>query len=211
VRQQAGVAAALALIATLVTGARAAHDARPPVAHTGGFGEPTCVECHFESSPRTGDALSLDGMPERYDPGSAYALTIAISDTAARAGGFQLAARVAAGPYAGAPAGTLCTANPRVAVETDTATGIQYASHAGAAPADSLRWEVMWRAPEQDVGPIVVHVAANAANDDDSPLGDVILLGSWETQGSPITQDPLAPTRAGTARPAPDRPPRCQR
>jgi hypothetical protein len=178
------VAATLGLAAMLVTGARSLHDAGPPVAHTGGFGEPTCVECHFESAPRTGDALSLDGMPERYEPGAAYPLTIAIRDTAARAGGFQLAARVAAGPHAGSPAGTLCAANARVAIETDTATGVQYASHAGAAPADSLRWEVLWQAPEQDVGPIVVHVAANAANDDDSPLGDVILLGSWETQGN---------------------------
>jgi hypothetical protein len=180
VRQQLGVATTLLVVATLVTGARAVHDAGPPVAHTGGFGEPTCAECHFDSSPREAEALSLGGLPESYRPGELYRLDVAIGDTAARAGGFQLATRVAAGPYAGAPAGTLCAVNARVAVVTDTTTGVQYASHAGAAPADSLRWELMWRAPSGDVGPVIVHVAGNAANDDDSPLGDAILVGAWQ-------------------------------
>ncbi|HEX9611604.1 MAG TPA: choice-of-anchor V domain-containing protein, partial [Gemmatimonadales bacterium] len=34
------------------------------------------------------------------------------------------------------------------------------------------RWTFRWTAP--DAGAVAFHVAANAANDDDSPLGDFI-------------------------------------
>ena len=181
-RHEVGVAATLLAVASIMTAARATHDARPPLAHTGGFGEPTCVECHFDNPPRRGEGLSLGGLPERYAPGSLYRLEVTIADTAARAGGFQLAVRAAAPPNAGAQAGTLCAASGRVAITEDT-TGVQYASHAGAATADSLRWELMWRAPAEDVGPVVFHVAANAANDDDSPLGDQIFVEAVEIRG----------------------------
>jgi hypothetical protein len=182
VRQHVALATTLLLSASLVTAARAAYDARPPVAHTGGFGEPTCRECHFDEPSRPAGALSLGGLPEQYRFGAVYRLEVTIRDSTARVGGFQLAARVAAGPHAGTQAGTLCAMDDRVAVATDTTTGVQYASHAGAPPADSLQWRLEWRAPSEDVGVVVFHVAANSANDDDSMLGDVILLGSWETR-----------------------------
>ena len=173
----------MVLMAAAVTAARASFRARPPLAHTGGFGEPTCRECHFDGPARPPEALSLGGVPERYQLGTTYPLEVSIRDTTARAGGFQLAARIAAGPRAGQQAGTLCTTSTRVAVVADTATGVQYASHAGVASADSLRWQVDWRAPAEDVGAIVFHVAANSANDDDSMLGDAIIARSWQTRG----------------------------
>ncbi len=176
------MATSLLLTASLVTAARAAYDARPPVAHTGGFGEPSCRECHFDGPTRPPEMLSLGGVPERYQPGAVYELHVWIRDTTARVGGFQLAARVAEGPHAGTQAGTLCARDARVDVVADTATGVQYASHAGAARADSLQWQLQWHAPTEDVGPVAFHVAANSANDDDSMLGDVIILRSWTTR-----------------------------
>lgn len=178
-RHRVAVATSCVLTALLVTAARAAYDARPPLAHTGGFGEPSCRECHFDGPTRPPETLSLGGVPERYQPGGVYQLEVTIHDTSARVGGFQLAARVAAGAHAGTQAGTLCAADARVEVGADTATGVQYASHAGAAPADSLRWKLSWQAPAEDVGPVIFHAAANSANDDDSMLGDVIILRSW--------------------------------
>ena len=175
------VAAAIALSASVVA-AGAMYDARPPLAHTGGFGEPTCRECHFDGPPEAPDVLSLGGVPERYAPGSVYRLEVIISDTLASLGGFQLAVRVAEGPNAGTQAGTLQAADTRVDVSVDTASGVQYASHALAAPYDSMRWVVEWRAPARDVGPVLVSAAANAANDDDSPFGDRILVGSWRVE-----------------------------
>jgi hypothetical protein len=185
VRQSVGIAISLLLSAFLVTAARAAYDARPPLAHTGGFGEPSCRGCHFDGPTRPTETLSLGWLtPEHFRPGGVYRLEVAIHDTTARAGGFQLAVRVAAGPHAGTQAGTLCPIDPRVAVASDTTTGVQYASHAGAASADSLRWQIEWRAPAEDVGAVVFHVAANSANDDNSMLGDAIITRSWEIRPS---------------------------
>jgi len=183
VRHRVAIATTLLLTALLMTAARAAYDARPPLAHTGGFGEPSCRECHFDGPTRSPEMLSLGGLPERYQPGAAYQLEVSIGDTTARVGGFQLAARVADGPHAGTQAGTLCALDGRVHVVADTATGVQYASHAAARSADSLQWKLRWHAPTEDVGPVIFHVAANSANDDDSMFGDVILLRSWTTRG----------------------------
>ena len=181
-RQIVATATTLLLSASVVAAGRAAYDARPPLAHTGGFGESSCRECHFDGPARPPEMLALGGVPERYQPGVRYRLDSSILDTTAHAGGFQLAARVAAGPRAGTQAGTLCAHDKRVTVVADTATGVQYASHAGAARADSLTWSVDWDAPSDDVGAVIFHVAANSANDDDSMLGDVIILKSWETR-----------------------------
>jgi hypothetical protein len=43
---------------------------------------------------------------------------------------------------------------------------------------DSIRWLFRWTAPSESGGPVVFHVAANAANFDDSPLGDFIYATS---------------------------------
>jgi hypothetical protein len=183
VRQRVAIATTVLLTALMVTAARAAFDARPPLAHTGGFGEPSCRECHFDGPSRPPEALSLGGVPDRYQPGRVYALEVSIRDTTARVGGFQLAARVAQGPHAGSQAGRLCAVDTRVDVMADSVTGVQYASHTRAASADSLRWKLTWQAPADDVGAVIFHVAANSANDDDSMLGDVIVLRSWTTSG----------------------------
>ena len=167
-----------------VTAASASFRARPPLAHTGGFGEPTCAECHFDGSSRAPEVLTLGGLtPEPFRPGGVYRLEVVIQDTTARVGGFQLAVRVATGPHAGMQAGTLCAVDARVTVVTDTATGVQYASHAAAASEDSLRWQIDWSAPREDVEAVVFHVAANSANDDDSPLGDAVIARSWQMRG----------------------------
>lgn len=201
-RHGIAVAISVVLMAAVVTAARAGYRARPPLAHTGGFGEPTCRECHFDGPARPPEALSLGWLtPEQFRPGGVYRLEVATQDTTARVGGFQLAVRVAAGPRAGTQAGTLCAVDARVVVVADT-TGVQYASHAGAASADSLRWQIEWRAPAEDVGAVLFHVAANSANDDDSMLGDAIITRSWLVVP--------APTPADTAPPDRDRPPRCR-
>jgi hypothetical protein len=182
VRQSIALATTALLCGSLATAARAAYNARPPLAHTGGFGEKTCRECHFDGPTSSPGTVALGGVPERYRRGAVYRLEVAIHDSSARLGGFQLAVRAAAGPHAGTQAGTLCARDARVAVVADSTTGVQYASHAGAAPADSLQWELEWHAPGEDVGSVIFHVAANSANDDGSMLGDVIILASFETR-----------------------------
>ncbi|MGH7700675.1 MAG: glycoside hydrolase family 9 protein, partial [Gemmatimonadales bacterium] len=55
--------------------------------------------------------------------------------------------------------------------------GVPYAQHTAAgssARGDTARWTVEWTAPARSAGAVSFHVAANAANDDDSEFGDFI-------------------------------------
>jgi hypothetical protein len=91
--------------------------------------------------------------------------------------GFQLAARFAEGERAGTQAGSLEPADQRAKVLRDSTSRVLYVEHtfAGTTVAgDSARWILHWTAPAEAHGAVVFHVAANAANDDDSPFGDFI-------------------------------------
>ncbi|HEX8906359.1 MAG TPA: choice-of-anchor V domain-containing protein [Longimicrobiaceae bacterium] len=158
--------------------AGAAFPDTPPPARTGGFGEQTCRACHFDGELNAaGGTFSISGIPERYTPGQTYRLTISLQRTAMQAGGFELAARFAAGDSAGRQAGTLRASDERAQVKT-AASGIQYASHTRPGiqltAEGRIAWVLEWTAPESAAGDVVFHAAANAANDDNSPLGDFI-------------------------------------
>jgi len=215
-RRRAG-ALALAAVVVLATGSRSG-DGRPDVAHaaaapvgspedaarvplaylegplpgrTGGFGEPTCRECHFsfELNPPGGQAV-IEGLPDRWTPGRTYVLTVRLRHEELERGGFQLSARRARDPGRGRNAGVLRSAGRRTQVVRDTAPGsrIRYVQHtaAGSGPVagDSVTWEVTWKAPPADSagGPVVFHLAANAANDDNSEFGDRIYAAERTVQ-----------------------------
>lgn len=141
-----------------------------PPASTGGFGEPTCLMCHFggELNDPAG-SLAIEGLPARYAPGQAYRLIIRLRRPEMAVAGFQLSARTAAG----AQAGTLAPADTRTQVQPGTG-GVTYAGHTelGSRPASpgAAEWTVVWTAPA--AGPVSFHASANAADDDRSPLGD---------------------------------------
>ena len=92
--------------------------------------------------------------------------------------GFQLAARyegIGMVP-GGAQAGVFAPSDERTAVVSDTGLRVRYIEHTAVGTVlsgDVGRWMVRWTAPAVP-GKVVFHVAANAANDDDSPLGDFI-------------------------------------
>jgi hypothetical protein len=161
---------------------------------TGGFGEPSCHQCHFDNP--VGDPtghLAVSGVPDAYAAGSEYVLKIALRRPGLSRGGFQVAARVASGPRAGSQAGRLSPADDRVQVVRDPDhPSIDYAQHTTtgtrAAGEGELAWTVRWIAPEWAGDQVVFHVAANAANDDSSPLGDFIYLG--EARSVPKAQGP---------------------
>lgn len=176
--------APVSLIAALLLGSAASGRAerdRPPPAHTGGFSEPLCTSCHFQADVNTGSgSITLAGLPPEYVPGTAYTLTLTVAQANLAAGGFQMSARFGDGTQAGAfePADD---DDGRVAVTTSA--GVQYIHHvrAGArtvAP-DTARWRLLWTAPAS--GEVVFHVAANAADNDESPLGDMIYATSLRT------------------------------
>lgn len=146
-----------------------------PPGTTGGFGEPTCQMCHMgaEANDPAG-ALTIEGLPERYTPGQAYRLIVRLRRPQMAAGGFQLSARTAAG----AQAGTLAAPNGNQGVKVEQSGGVHYAGHtepgSRLATAGVGAWAVVWTAPATAAGPVTLSVAANAADDDRSPLGDYV-------------------------------------
>jgi hypothetical protein len=180
--------AAALLLAT--TDARATRD-RPPTAHTGAFGEPTCQTCHFDSDLNAGAGrLLLQGVPERYVPGRVYRVTVLLVEAGLNAAGFQLTARFQDGHQAGSIG---LAPHEQDRVDVTTHRNIQYAHHIydGTLPvsADTARWVVLWTAPPDSPEPVVFSVVGNAADDDTSPLGDFIYTTSARSQ-------PLRPAKA---------------
>lgn len=162
-----------ALLALAAGEARGYEDGAPP-GHTGGFGEPDCSACHsdYEKNAPAG-ALVIEGWPADYVPGQAYTLAIVLQHPELASGGFQLALRTADGEPAGEPAAL----SERMQVATEA--GQPYLQHTRAGTQTEtdgrIRWEFEWRAPET-AEPVVLNIAANAANDDFSSLGDFIYV-----------------------------------
>lgn len=157
----------------------------PPPGHTGGFGEPTCRACHSDSGlNEAGGDLSLTGAPARYEPGRTYDLEVNLRRAGMQRAGFQLAARFAAGAAAGTPAGLLSPRDARTKVVWDTVSRVGYIEHTAAGTAlvgDAGRWTLRWTAPAATAerrggGSVSFNLAANAADDDSSPLGDFIYV-----------------------------------
>lgn len=181
------IAALLAFVIMTTTGGaagRAAYPADPPPAHTGGFGEPTCHACHFEAPPNPpGGTLALTGLPETYRPGESYMLMLVLARAGQQAAGFQLAARFATGPHAGAQAGTLRPLDERSSLTSAGGQSVQYLHHTEAGTTlqlpDTARWAFEWTAPPAGAVPaggddVIFHLVANAADGDLSPFGDLI-------------------------------------
>lgn len=180
-RSLAGLAALALAGAALPARSHLLKDGPPP-AHTGGFGEPTCRHCHSDADlNEPGGTLALEGVPARYEPGRDYELVVTLRRAGMLRAGFQLAARFADGTAAGTQAGDLVPVDGRTAVVADSVTHVRYIEHrlAGTVVDSGMgRWVFRWTAPRDARGAVVFHAAGNAANDDDSPLGDFIYTTS---------------------------------
>lgn len=151
----------------------------PLPAHTGGFGEPSCHFCHYDNPVNDhGGTLDLTGVPDLYTPGEAYPLTVRLARPGARRAGFQLSVRFAGGPVRGQQAGRLEPAAGGLQIVKADETGVDYLTHdESGSRADSsgaAAWRFRWVAPSAPAGPVLFHVAANAGNGDQSPLGDYV-------------------------------------
>lgn len=159
----------------------------PPPAHTGGFGEPTCQACHASKALNAGPgSVTLRGLPPTYTPGETYQLEILLSHEGLRAGGFELAVRFDEGPDTGKQAGLLIVPDTTMAVTEQEHVLYAHQRDAGSTPQqpDSMRWSLQWRAPDR-AGSIVMHLAANAANDDNSEFDDLIYATSARSRAAP--------------------------
>lgn len=163
-----------------------AYSDGPAPGHSGGFDEPTCHSCHFDNSPDDGSGtLALVGLPAAYAPGSFYELEVTLERAGLERGGFQLTARFASGGQSGAQAGRFERLDDRTQVLTADRKnhGVQYVQHTATSSYSTAMnrhtWSLRWIAPAAAAGPVVFHLVANAANDDDSEFGDFIFTGEW--------------------------------
>ncbi len=162
--------------ASAVLPAPVPHADGPPLARTGGFGEPTCIECHLDLAPNApGGALLLDGVPAWFAPGAVYVVTVIVEGEGMGRAGFQAAARFRGGARSGRSAGGLAPLDDRTVVRSEG--GVDYVHHtvegSRLGPGGVASWSFEWVAPE-DPSPVVFHVSGNSANGDDSPLGDLV-------------------------------------
>jgi hypothetical protein len=149
---------------------------------TGGFGEQSCHLCHLDNPLNApGGALEVSGVPPTYAAGEKYTITVRIEREDVRRAGFEIAARFASGKQRGRQAGAWRVVDARAQLipgAVDKAlTFVQHnlAGSRAQAPGANL-WTVEWTAPAPASGPVQFNVAANASNNDDSPLGDYIYL-----------------------------------
>ena len=146
------------------------------------------MACHdeFDLNPAMG-ALGIDGLPAAYAPGERYDVSVVVQGDAEMAGaGFQGAFRFSDGPHRAARAGVAEALDGRVAIRLDDSSGTEYVQHTIAGTGLTTRqlatWTFGWTAP-QSTDPIVFHVAANSANGDNSPLGDLIYSAEMRILG----------------------------
>lgn len=187
-----GFAAAFTLLGAAAPAPRW-HATGPPVAHTGGFGEPTCAICHEGDDVNAfGGSVAILDLPNAYEPGEAYVLRVSLEAPETGVAGFQLSARHAAGPLRGKPAGTVRGIDSRVTV-TMHETGQPYAHHTPVGTevvtSEGSSWLVEWTAPLEGEA-VVFHVAANSANGDNSPLLDLVYVAE-----ASVGREPFRPER----------------
>ncbi len=146
-------------------------------AFTGGFGEQTCHSCHFDYDLNMeGGSLQLHGVPETYDPGSSYELKVELQSEILEVGGFQMTTRF----EDGSQAGTFSWEGDRLMYTPSVTDSVKYLQHSteGTAPVQNRKasWTFTWSAPETPAGDVIINIAANSGNDDDSAFGDWIYV-----------------------------------
>lgn len=164
-------------------GAAALYADGAPPGFSGGVNEQSCHACHFHGEVTSGpERVAIAGVPERFDAGEAYRLTVTLRRPDMKLAGFQLTARF---KDDGAQAGVLAvTPGDDARVKVETQGDVQYANQRkeGTALAEThtARWSVVWTAPDER-RPVIFHVAANAGDGDGTAEGDYVETATVET------------------------------
>jgi hypothetical protein len=161
-----------------------AYEDGAPGGYTGGFGEDDCSACHADNERNAaGGALFVDGLPAVYVPGRVYPISIVLTHPELASAGVQLSMRYTDGSDAGLLEGTTGELEPLADGDT---TYLQHSRAALPDDAHNVRWQLLWRAPLRP-GRVLLHVAANAANDDRSALGDFVYTAEQQSEPGAVT------------------------
>jgi hypothetical protein len=151
---------------------------------TGGFGEETCRSCHFDFdlNPEKG-SLDIADIPDNISKGEKIDIEISVEREELGAAGFQLSARYKDGSQAGR---FKIEDKKRIMFSEVVPDSLQYVQHSkiGSNPVgkNKNRWTVTWQAPDSISGPVLLNIAANAANGDQSEFGDYIYTEEMEME-----------------------------
>ncbi len=183
------IRALLGVTVTLSTawcGVAAAFENGPPPGHTGALSEPDCTVCHFDSGADVqGGAVKLIGVPATYSAGQRYEIFVALKHSALSTGGFQLAIQ----DIAGDPAGKLNADQDDVKTINADGAGNSYIQHSKPRRKrdddTDIQWTVVWTAPDGN-RELIISLAAVAANDDASALGDYVYTATARINSSKV-------------------------
>jgi hypothetical protein len=129
-----------------------------------------CSTCHSDRSAVSNSPdLTLSGLPDNLKPGETYELTVAFKSKF-RTAGFQILAGTTE-----QPAGTFVASAPGT-----EAVGASARSVLPLRQDDGVAWGLRWQAPVNIKRSVVFYIAACAANEDASPLGDTIHFRVYE-------------------------------
>jgi len=138
-----------------------------------------CTGCHNSFQLNSGQgSLQLQNLPESYQPGETYRLTLALADPNARRWGFELTSLDNRNNRAGNIA-VVNQQNTQVSGANNRPQFFKHTSRGTAAgQANGASWEFDWTAPAQDIGTVSFYFTGNAANNTGGTDGDRIYAAS---------------------------------
>ena len=147
----------------------------PPSRSTGGFGEGDCTVCHTTFPLNSGLGEVTITAPEFYTSGDTFPISVTVSDSVAKAWGFELSARTNPG---GQQAGNLIPGTDGRSQLLSSSNGIQYIGHTvlgvRLGTTGGVSFDFMWQAPDVSFGPVIFHAAGDGANGNGTNAGDNI-------------------------------------
>lgn len=153
-----------------------------PFGNTGAPGSQVCTQCHFPSGSG-GGSISLIFPSSSYEAGQTYTLRVQVADTGQGRFGFALAARNGAN--------NLTSAGVLAAKGGNTiAQGGEVGQFNAPFASGSFEFQVDWTAPATGAGPVTFYFVGNAANGDNTQLGDFIYQSSLVWSESQPNQAP---------------------
>jgi len=183
-----GFIAALILLATFIYG----HAAGPDPRHTGAPGDDllACASsgCHTGTPINGGGGKAAVNFQNglTYTPGVQQTFSLVVTDSKAKAYGFQMTARLESNLSNGQAGDFTAAAQQLVLCDNGTLKGskgcpqnspVQFIEHS--APFSSNTISIVWTPPASDAGNVHIYLAANAANHDGSSLGDHIYTANY--------------------------------
>jgi hypothetical protein len=141
----------------------------------GGF-ELTCgdgSECHSDAAVNSGlGSISIEA-PENYGPNNPLEITVRVEEAGKVFFGFEVAVKNASHEHAG----TLELIDMDVTRYAHPSNQ-EYVSHDGPDGLLQNAWTVRWVPPGEDVGPVTIYAAGNAANGNGGSNGDNVYTTS---------------------------------